>query len=249
MSLSDKIDANKIPAHVAIIMDGNGRWARQRGMKRTDGHAKGVESVRKVVRAAAGVGVKCLTLYAFSTENWLRPREEVDVLMDLMVQAIASETDDLIKNGVSLQYIGDVDRLPLKTKKELMHCINKTSDGRELTLIIALSYSSRWELTKVVRAIARDVKLGLMDEKEITEKTVENYLTTAECPELDLLIRTGGDFRISNFMLWQAAYSELYFTDIFWPDFGKEDFYEAILDYQRKERRFGKTSEQLEKKK
>lgn len=245
MSLFDKIDRKNIPQHIAIIMDGNGRWAKARGLERTEGHKKGVQSVRKAVEAAIRAGVNCLTIYAFSTENWLRPREEVDALMDLMVYAIAQETDDLVKNGVRLQYIGDAKRLPLKTREALQFCIDKTAHGKKLTLVIALSYSSHWELTEAIRAIVADVKQGVLDSDSITEGTVGNYLSTRNMPELDLLIRTGGDVRISNFMLWQAAYSELYFTDVFWPDFDEENFYEAILDFQKKERRFGKISEQL----
>lgn len=245
MSLFDKIDRKNVPQHIAIIMDGNGRWAKARGLERTEGHKKGVQSVRKAVEAAIRAGVNCLTIYAFSTENWLRPREEVDALMDLMVYAIAQETDDLVKNGVRLQYIGDAKRLPLKTREALQFCIDKTAHGKKLTLVIALSYSSHWELTEAIRAIVADVKQGVLDSDSITEGTVGNYLSTRNMPELDLLIRTGGDVRISNFMLWQAAYSELYFTDVFWPDFDEENFYEAILDFQKKERRFGKISEQL----
>lgn len=245
MSLFDKIDRKNVPQHIAIIMDGNGRWAKARGLERTEGHKKGVQSVRKAVEAAIRAGVNCLTIYAFSTENWLRPREEVDALMDLMVYAIAQETDDLVKNGVRLQYIGDAKRLPLKTREALQFCIDKTAHGKKLTLVIALSYSSHWELTEAIRAIVADVKQGVLDSDSITEGTVGNYLSTRNMPELDLLIRTGGDVRISNFMLWQAAYSELYFTDVFWPDFDEENLYEAILDFQKKERRFGKISEQL----
>lgn len=245
MSLFDKIDRKNVPQHIAIIMDGNGRWAKARGLERTEGHKKGVQSVRKAVEAAIRAGVNCLTIYAFSTENWLRPQEEVDALMDLMVYAIAQETDDLVKNGVRLQYIGDAKRLPLKTREALQFCIDKTAHGKKLTLVIALSYSSHWELTEAIRAIVADVKQGVLDSDSITEGTVGNYLSTRNMPELDLLIRTGGDVRISNFMLWQAAYSELYFTDVFWPDFDEENLYEAILDFQKKERRFGKISEQL----
>lgn len=247
MSLLDKIDKRKIPRHVAIIMDGNGRWAKHRGLERSEGHLKGIDSVRNVIEAASQAAVQVLTIYAFSTENWNRPPEEVDALMDLMVQAIAKETAELIKNGVKLQYIGDMQRLPQRTKSALMDCMQQTSGGEKITLVLALSYSSRWELTEAVKAIASDVKKGIFHENDIMESTVDKYLSTAGFPELDLLIRTGGDIRISNFLLWQAAYSELYFTDVYWPDFGAEEFYEAILDFQKKERRFGKTSEQLEK--
>ena len=247
MSLLDNINVNNIPNHVAIIMDGNGRWAKQRGFERTEGHVRGVQSVKDVVKAAVKVGVKYLTVYAFSTENWLRPQEEVDVLMDLMVQAVSAETEDLIANGVRLRYIGDIGRLPQKTRNAIVQSESETSEGEKLTLVVAMSYSSRWEITEAVKKISSDVKSGELLEGDITEKTIEQYLATQGFPELDLLIRTGGDVRISNFMLWQVAYSELFFTDVFWPDFGKENFYEAIIDFQKKERRFGKTSEQIEK--
>ena len=249
MSLLDNINVNNIPNHVAIIMDGNGRWAKQRGFERTEGHVRGVQSVKDVVKAAVEVGVKYLTVYAFSTENWLRPQEEVDVLMDLMVQAVAAETDDLIANGVSLRYIGDIERLPQKTRNAIKQSEKETSGGENLTLVVAMSYSSRWEITEAIKKISRDINKGDLVEDDITEKTIEQYLTTQGFPELDLLIRTGGDVRISNFLLWQVAYSELIFIDVFWPDFGKENFYEAIIDFQKKERRFGKTSEQIEKEK
>ncbi|MDD2246965.1 MAG: isoprenyl transferase [Proteiniphilum sp.] len=247
MSLLDKIDNENVPQHVAIIMDGNGRWAKSRGLDRTEGHKEGAVSVRKIVEAAAKAKVKFLTLYAFSTENWLRPEEEIHTLMDLMVYTIANETDSLIKNGIRLQCIGDVQRLPENTRNALNRCIKQTSCGENLTLVLALSYSSRWELANAAKAIAANVKKGLLDENTITEETIKEYLTTKDMPNLDLLIRTGGDIRISNFLLWQAAYSELYFTGVFWPDFDEERFYEAILDFQKRERRFGKTSEQLEK--
>lgn len=245
MSLLDKIDMNNVPRHVAVIMDGNGRWARKKGLERTEGHIKGIDSVREVIEAASKLQVGFITIYAFSTENWARPRQEVDTLMDLMVQAITHETENLLENGVKLEFIGDVNRLPRKTRDTLLNCIETTSRGERITLILALSYSSRWELTEAAKAIAADVKNGLLDEKNITETTMSNYLATKSFPDPDLLIRTGGDVRISNFLLWQMAYSELYFTDVFWPDFGQESFFEAIIDFQRKERRFGKTSEQL----
>ena len=245
MSLLDRINKEKVPQHVAIIMDGNGRWAKQRGLDRTEGHVKGVEIVRETVEAANSAGVKYLTVYAFSTENWLRPNEEVDALMELMVTAVANETDDLIKNGVRLQFIGDMERLPERTREAVDNAEEKTSGGQNMTFVVALSYSSRWELTNAARKIASDVKNNILTPEEITEDTIEDYLETRGFPELDLLIRTGGDIRISNFLLWQVAYSELYFTDTFWPDFNSEAFYAAILEYQKKERRFGKTSEQL----
>lgn len=247
MSLLDKIDKENIPQHIAIIMDGNGRWAKSKGLDRAEGHREGAASVRKVVEAATKAKVKFLTLYAFSTENWLRPEEEVNTLMELMVYMLTKETDDLIKNGIRLQCIGDIQRLPEKTRNTLNSCIEQTSQGANLTLVLALSYSSRWELANAVKAIATNVKNGILDESSITEDTISEYLTTKDMPELDLLIRTGGEIRISNFLLWQAAYSELYFTSAFWPDFDEECLYQAILDFQKKERRFGKTSEQLAK--
>lgn len=247
MSLLDKIDKENIPQHIAIIMDGNGRWAKSKGLDRAEGHREGAASVRKVVEAATKAKVKFLTLYAFSTENWLRPEEEVNTLMELMVYILTKETDDLIKNGIRLQCIGDIQRLPEKTRNTLNSCIEQTSQGANLTLVLALSYSSRWELANAVKAIATNVKNGILDESSITEDTISEYLATKDMPELDLLIRTGGEIRISNFLLWQAAYSELYFTRAFWPDFDEECLYQAILDFQKKERRFGKTSEQLAK--
>ena len=245
MSLIDKIDKERVPAHIAIIMDGNGRWAKARGLERAEGHKEGVVSVRKVVEAATKASVKYLTLYTFSTENWNRPDEEVTALMELMVYAVAKETEDLVKNGVRLQTIGDIERLPEKTRNALQDCIDKTGGGKNLTLVLALSYSSKWELTEAARRIAIDVKNGSLNENDINEKTIEEYLTTRDLPDPDLLIRTGGEQRISNFLLWQTAYSELHFTDAFWPDFREEELYKAIIDYQQRERRFGKTSEQI----
>lgn len=246
MHLIDKIDKNNTPSHVAIIMDGNGRWAKQKGLERSEGHRKGVDSVRSVVEAAVKANVKWLTIYAFSTENWLRPCEEVNAIMELMVLAVANETPELIKNGVRLKFIGDIDRLPAATRESVYNSTEKTKNGANLNLVVAISYSSRWELTKVVNTIVSDVKNTLLTEEEITEELIEKYIEKISVPEVDLLIRTGGDIRISNFLLWQAAYAELYFTNVFWPDFGEQQFFEAIIDYQQKERRFGKTSEQIE---
>lgn len=245
MSLFDKIDKERVPAHIAIIMDGNGRWAQARNLERVDGHREGVVSVRKVVEAAAKASVKYLTLYTFSTENWNRPDEEVKALMDLMVHAVANETEDLIKNGIRLQSIGDIGRLPEKTRDSLHECMNKTRAGENLTLILALSYSSKWELTEAARKISADVKKGVLNENDINEQTIEKYLATYGTPDPDLLIRTGGEFRLSNFLLWQTSYSEFYFSETFWPDFREEELYKAIIDYQQRERRFGKTSEQI----
>ena len=247
MSLLKKITNKKIPSHIAIIMDGNGRWAKQRGLERAYGHQEGVAAVRRVVEAATKAGVHFLTIYAFSTENWNRPDEEVDALMELMVHATVKETPDLIKNGVCLNVIGDYDRLPLKTREALDECIKQTSEGTKITLILALSYSSKWEITNALKNIIQDVQNQRLTTEELNEKTFSNYLTTKDIPDPDLLIRTGGEKRISNFLLWQLAYAELYFTEIFWPDFGEEHLYKAISDYQCRERRFGKTSEQIEK--
>lgn len=245
MSLKDQIDESKIPAHVAIIMDGNGRWAKARQLDRSEGHRKGIESVRTVIKAAAEVGVQYLTLYTFSTENWNRPVEEVDALMDLMVQAVARETAELVENGIVLKVIGEIQRLPQRTRKALEECLEATSKGTSSTIILALSYSSKWELTEATKNIVKDVQAGKLDPNTIDEGCISNYLATKNYPDPDVLIRTGGEYRISNFLLWQIAYSELYFTDELWPDFGKESLFKAIVDFQKRERRFGKTSEQL----
>jgi undecaprenyl diphosphate synthase len=246
MSLKDKIDLAKIPAHIAVIMDGNGRWAKKNGMDRFMGHKEGVVSVRKVVEAAGKLGVKFMTVYTFSTENWNRPKEEVDSLMALMVTAIRNESADLMTNNVRLQVIGDIDKLPEITLKELIGCMDETKNNTGLTLILALSYSSRWELTEMVKKISGKVKDGLLDMGNINEQTIVEHLSTKNIPDPDLLIRTGGECRISNYLLWQLAYAELYFSDVFWPEFREENLYEAILDYQMRERRFGKTGEQLQ---
>jgi undecaprenyl diphosphate synthase len=249
MSLIEKIDHRRSPAHIAIIMDGNGRWAKERGLERAEGHREGVNAIRNVVEAAIEASVKTLTLYAFSTENWRRPTEEIEGLMKLMVYAITQETANLKKNGVSISSIGDKNRLPLHVREALEGCIRETAEGKNLKLVIALSYSSKWELTEATRAITGDVIEGKLKKEDITEETISQYLSTSDFPDPDLLIRTGGEQRISNFLLWQCAYAELYFTDTFWPDFGKEELFEAIIDYQGRERRFGKTSEQIESEK
>lgn len=246
MSLLYKIDKTSIPSHIAIIMDGNGRWAKARGLERSEGHKEGVNSVRKVVEAATKSGVKYLTIYAFSTENWNRPAEEVDALMNLMVYAIYKETPDLIKNGVRIIAIGDVNRLPENTLNALRKCEQDTAGCGNLTLLLALSYSSKWEISNALRLIAKDICDNKINVENIDENLVSNYLTTKNIPNPDLLIRTGGEKRISNFLLWQTAYSEFYFTDTFWPDFREEQLYEAIMEYQNRERRFGKTSEQIQ---
>ena len=245
MQLKKEIDYNKLPAHVAIIMDGNGRWAKQRGLDRIFGHQQGVNAVRELIETAAELGIRFLTLYAFSTENWGRPDEEVTALMGIMVQSLSNETETLLKNNIRLKAIGDINRLAEDVTARLDETIELTSVSTGLTLIIALSYSSRWEIAMAARNISADVKKGTLDPLSITEENFEKYLTTYGIPDPELLIRTSGELRISNFLLWQVAYTEFYFTEILWPDFGKDDFYNAIIDFQKRERRFGKTSEQV----
>ena len=243
--MKEQLDLTRLPQHIAIIMDGNGRWAQQNGMDRFRGHEEGVVSVRKIVEAAGEIGIRYLTVYAFSTENWNRPQSEVDALMALLVTFISRETPDLMKNNVRLQAIGDIDRLPRETKEHLLNSIEETSRNTGLTLILSLSYSARWEITEATRQIARKVQEGLLDIQAIDEETIKYHLTTKHIPDPDLLIRTGGESRISNFLLWQLAYAELYFTPVYWPEFRENNLYEAILDFQRRERRFGKTGEQV----
>ena len=245
MSLIDNIDHNHLPAHVAIIMDGNGRWAKTRGLERGEGHKEGVNSIRRMVEAASRVAIPYLTLYAFSTENWSRPADEVNGLMDLMVYAITKETRQLKENNVRIRCIGDMDRLPTYARTALEECILETKNGTGLTLVIALSYSSKWELAEATRKIAGDVVRGVLHESDINEETLADYLTTRDIPDPDLLIRTGGEQRISNFLLWQCAYAEFYFTDRFWPDFGADELRQAFEWYRTRERRFGRTSAQL----
>lgn len=244
-SYIDKIDKNRLPEHIAIIMDGNGRWAKAQGLDRSYGHKKGVDTVRTITEAASELGIKYLTLYTFSTENWNRPQEEIDALMSLMVMAIERETPDLIKNNVRLQAIGNIARMPEVVRQRLNKCISDTAAGTGVTLVLALSYSSRWEIVEAVKKIATSVKDGEISIESINEDTISKSLTTASIPDPDLLIRTGGEERISNFLMWQISYSELYFTPEYWPDFNKESLCKAICDYQMRERRFGKTSEQL----
>lgn len=240
MDLKNQIDPNKLPVHVAVIMDGNGRWAQQRGKERVFGHQNAIDAVRATIEAAAEVGVRYLTLYAFSTENWDRPKNEVDTLMELLVNAIRNETEALNKNGVQLRAIGDLKSLPDECYASLMEAIELTKHNTKLTVIISLSYSSRWELTKAMTQIAQKVKNGLIEPEEITQQSIIDELETAIYPDPDLLIRTSGEMRISNFLLWQIAYAELYFTPLLWPDFRKDHFYEALLDFQKRNRRFGK---------
>ncbi len=245
MDLKDSINKNNIPKHVAIIMDGNGRWAKQQGEDRVFGHYEGVNSVREIVEACGEIGVKYLTLYAFSTENWNRPKEEVDALMELLVSTISMETPNLHKKGVKLAVIGDVNSLPASCQKELQESIDITAQNTTVTLILALSYSSKWEITDAVKKIANQLKAGVITSSDITSQLIEQHLNTKNFPDPELMIRTSGENRISNFLLWQLAYAEFYFTDVLWPDFRKEEFFKAIISYQNRERRFGKTSEQL----
>ncbi|MCE4564160.1 isoprenyl transferase [Maribellus sp. CM-23] len=244
-SFRNKIDINNIPQHVAIIMDGNGRWAERHGKARMTGHEHGVEAVRAVVEGAGEIGVKHLTLYAFSTENWNRPKAEVDALMGLLVHAIEMETDSLMKNNVRLDTIGNIEAMPDPVRKQLEQCILRLSKNTGLNLILALSYSGQWDILNSVTKIAKDVAEHKLKPEEINNKLFRSYLSTSGVPDPELLIRTSGEYRISNFLLWQIAYSELYFTSKLWPDFRKNDLFEAIVDYQNRERRFGKTSEQL----
>lgn len=244
-TLKDKIDMTRIPQHIAIIMDGNGRWAKLHGKERLFGHYNGVESVRVVVEASVKLGVKYLTLYTFSTENWNRPKAEVDGLMELLVENIVKETPTFHKNNIRFTTIGDNSLLPEKALRKLEECIADTSNNTGMTLILALSYSSRWEITEAVRRVASKVQSGELKIENINVDIVSNNLTTATIPDPELLIRTSGELRLSNYLLWQLAYTELYFTDTLWPDFREESLYEAIIDYQKRERRFGKTSEQL----
>lgn len=245
MDLKELIIKEKLPRHIAVIMDGNGRWATNRGNARVFGHQNGVESVRQVVEAAGELGVEYLTLYAFSTENWNRPRAEVDALMGLMVNAIQNETEKLHKNNVRLMAIGEIHDLPQHVQKQLQSSIDYTANNTGLTLVVALSYSGRWEITSAIRKIIEDVKNGDLDPEIIDSCLLETYLNTNTIPDPELLIRTSGERRISNFMLWQLAYTELYFTPVLWPDFRKKDLYEAIIDFQRRERRFGRLKGQI----
>lgn len=245
MSLKDQINTERLPQHVAIIMDGNGRWAKGKGKFRIFGHKNGVISVRETTEACAELGVKYLTLYAFSTENWNRPQAEVNALMDLLVNTIEKEIPTLQKNSIKLTAIGDLASLPKSCYNKLQHAINETKDNTRMQLVLALSYSAKWDLTNCVKSIARDIKSGTIDIENINDGLIDNYLSTKGIPHPELLIRTSGEQRISNFLLWEIAYSELYFTPVLWPDFRKEDLYKALIEFQNRERRFGKTSEQI----
>lgn len=241
------LDPDRLPAHVAIIMDGNGRWARKRDMIRSEGHAEGVNSVNRITRLSSDLGIRYLTLYAFSTENWNRPEAEVEALMHLIGWTIRKETPDLVRNNVRIHLLGEIERLPDSVREDLENGRKATAHCTGLNLMICLSYSSRWELTNAARKIADKVSRGLLRPEDISETTIENELSTAGMPDPDLLIRTGGEERISNFLLWQIAYSELYFTETLWPDFDNDAFIDALIDYQGRERRFGKTSDQIKK--
>ena len=245
MSLKDQIQTEKLPQHIAIIMDGNGRWAKQKGMLRVLGHENGTKSVREIVEASAEVGIKYLTLYAFSTENWKRPKLEVQTLMKLLVKSLKKEIKTLQDNNIRLMAIGSLNDLPSKAHDELLEVIEKTKNNTHMTLTLALSYGSREELVSVVKELTLKVKNNIISTDSIDESIINKHLYTRNLPDVDLLIRTSGEHRISNFLLWQIAYAELFFTDVLWPDFTKEHLYEALINYQTRERRFGKTSEQL----
>jgi undecaprenyl diphosphate synthase len=245
MPLREKINTSKLPLHVAVIMDGNGRWAQQRGLERVFGHQAGVKALREVIETAAELGIKYLTPYAFSTENWGRPDDEVTALMDLMVKSLNDETSTLLQNNIRLRVIGDIHRLTPDVRSRLDRTIEMTGESTGLNLIVALSYSSRWEITEAARKIASDAVEGKINPCSFKEQDFDKYLATSGIPDPELMIRTSGELRISNFLLWQIAYTELYFTEKLWPDFGKDDFYNAIIDFQGRERRFGKTSEQV----
>jgi len=245
VSIKEQLNKDKIPGHVAIIMDGNGRWAARHGKARIFGHERGVESVRSVVEGAGEIGIKHLTLYAFSTENWARPADEVNALMELLVHSIENETIKLNENNVKLSVIGNVAILPVNVRKKLFKCIDFLKSNTGLNLVLALSYSSRWELVEAVKRLIDDVGSQKVNPDDINDELFERYLSTRDLPDPELMIRTSGEYRISNFLLWQIAYTELWFPKKLWPDFRKEDLFEAILDFQKRERRFGKTSEQI----
>ena len=247
MSLKEQVLKEKLPQHIAIIMDGNGRWAKKQGKQRYEGHYQGVETVREITEAAAELGVKYLTLYAFSTENWRRPKEEVDALMQLFVQTIEQELPTLNENNIRLKAIGDIESMPEENVKKLKETIAKTEGNNKMTLVLALSYSGRWEIVDAVKKILKDHEKGLVDIETLTDEVFASYLNTAGIPDPELLIRTSGEMRISNYLLWQIAYTELYITQKLWPEFEKEDFYEAIIDFQNRERRFGMTGEQVKR--
>lgn len=243
--MKETIDRNNIPKHIAVIMDGNGRWAKQKGAMRIFGHRNAIQAVREAIEGSGELGVNYLTLFSFSTENWSRPKEEVEALMDLLVQTIIAETGLMMKNKVRLNAIGDLESLPKSTYDKLVEAMQQTSANTGLTVNLALSYSGQWELTKATQRIAQKVSEGKLSPGEITQQTLADHLDTAGIPDPELMIRTSGEYRISNFLLWQMAYTELYFSEVLWPDFRKEHLFAAIEDYQKRERRFGKTGEQV----
>ena len=245
MSLLNSINTDNLPKHLAIIMDGNGRWAKQKGLLRALGHERGTKSVRTTVEASAKLGIENLTLYAFSTENWNRPKLEVDTLMKLLINSLKKELDTLVKNDIKLNSIGNLENLPKSVQKELLEVIEKTKNNKRMTLTLALSYGSREEVLNAVKNIASKVKNNIISIDTIDESIFNKHLYTHDLPDVDLVIRTSGEHRISNFLLWQIAYAEFYFTDVLWPDFSEDNLYEAIISYQKRERRFGKTSEQI----
>ncbi|OEK02538.1 di-trans,poly-cis-decaprenylcistransferase [Roseivirga sp. 4D4] len=243
--MKEQIKAESLPQHVAVIMDGNGRWAKKKGAARVFGHKNAIKAVRDVTEGCAELGVKYLTLYAFSTENWSRPKLEVTALMELLVSTLSSEMKTLMDNGIKLDTIGDTESLPPKCQRELKEAMEKTSKNNRMTLVLALSYSGRWDITQATKSIARDMAEGKIDAENINQDLIDNYLNTSGIPDPELLIRTSGEQRISNFLLWQMAYTEFFITDTLWPDFRREDLYKALISYQERERRFGMTSEQL----
>lgn len=250
-SASDKLlqerlkSSGAIPSHIAIIMDGNGRWAKKKGLPRVAGHKRGVDTVREIVEACAQIGVKYLTLYTFSTENWKRPKDEVSTLMRLLLKSLKDRVKELNKNDIRLTTIGEITKLPLEVQKQLKTDIERTKNNKKMVLNLALSYSGRWELVQAVKQISQKSKEGKILPTDITEETISNYLTTKDIPDPELLIRTSGEFRVSNFLLWQIAYSEFVITDVYWPDFSREHLYDAISQFQKRERRFGRVSEQI----
>lgn len=246
-TIKEKVNKKELPKHIAVIMDGNGRWAKREGEQRVFGHKAGVKSVQKITEAAAELGIEYLTLYAFSTENWKRPAFEVSALMKLLVNTIADQTETLVKNKIRLRHIGDAEKLPKACRLALRQAIKTTENNTGLNLVMALNYSSKWEITEAVKKIACKVEKGQLSSKEIDTKLIERYLETNNIPDPELIIRTSGEYRVSNFLLWQSAYSEFYFTDKLWPDFEEDDFYEAIYEFQNRERRFGLTGEQIQK--
>jgi len=245
MSYQQKIALDNVPRHIAVIMDGNGRWAKKQGQERLMGHSFGVDSVRAALKAAKNIGVQYLTMYAFSTENWSRPQDEVEGLMDLLVRTIAGEVSELNAQDVRLLSIGDAEGLPDDCRNELYNAIESTKDNKTINLVIALNYSSRWEMTEAVKQLTADVQSGKINQNDISEEFISSYLNTSNIPDPELLIRTSGEHRLSNFLLWQCAYTEFHFTPVLWPDFREDDLYKAVIDYQNRERRFGMVSEQL----